>query len=59
VAQYVAYYNKVRLHSAIGYISPQDKLEGQEKAIFAERDGSWPKPEKGGTPNAKRLDNQP
>ena len=38
VAQYVTYYNEVRLHSAIGYISPQDKLEGREKAIFAERD---------------------
>jgi putative transposase len=38
VARYVAYYNEVRLHSAIGYISPQDKLEGRDKAIFAERD---------------------
>jgi putative transposase len=38
VAKYVAYYNEVRLHSAIGYISPKDKLEGREKAIFAERD---------------------
>jgi putative transposase len=38
VARYVGYYNEVRLHSAIGYISPKDKLEGREKAIFAERD---------------------
>jgi transposase InsO family protein len=38
VARYVAYYNDVRLHSAIGYITPKDKLEGREKAIFAERD---------------------
>jgi len=38
VARYVEYYNGVRLHSAIGYITPQDKLEGREKAIFAERD---------------------
>jgi len=38
VARYVEYYNHVRLHSAIGYITPKDKLEGQEKAIFAERD---------------------
>jgi hypothetical protein len=28
----------VRLHSAIGYITPASKLAGQEKVIFAERD---------------------
>ena len=38
VARYVEYYNNVRLHSAIGYITPKDKLEGREKTIFAERD---------------------
>jgi transposase-like protein len=38
VAGYVEYYNGVRLHSAIGYITPKDKLEGRAKAIFAERD---------------------
>ena len=38
VAEYVAYYNNVRLHSAIGYVTPQAKLEGRDKAIFAERD---------------------
>jgi transposase InsO family protein len=38
VAGYVAYYNDVRLHSAIGYIAPKDKLEGKEKAILDERD---------------------
>ena len=32
------YYNNVRLHSAIGYITPKDKLEGREKEIFKERD---------------------
>ncbi|MDX8413981.1 MAG: hypothetical protein R8J85_07830, partial [Mariprofundales bacterium] len=26
-----------RLHSAIGYIAPKDKLEGHDGAIFAER----------------------
>ena len=30
--------NSVRLHSAIGYITPADKLAGKEEAIFAARD---------------------
>jgi transposase InsO family protein len=38
VARYVEYYNTVRLHSAIGYVTPKDKLEGREALIFAERD---------------------
>lgn len=38
VADYVRYYNTVRLHSAIGYITPLDKLEGRAEAIFAQRD---------------------
>jgi putative transposase len=38
VAGYVAHYNTVRLHSAIGYVAPADKLAGREPAIFAERD---------------------
>jgi hypothetical protein len=38
VSDYVAYYNTVRLHSDIGFVTPNDKLEGREKAIFAERD---------------------
>lgn len=37
VAQSVAYHNNERLHSAIGYITPQDKLAGREDQIFAER----------------------
>lgn len=37
VAQFVAYYNNERLHSAIGYITPKDKLAGREVEIFAER----------------------
>lgn len=36
--KYVKHYNKVRLHSAIGYVTPKDKLEGQETAIWAKRD---------------------
>jgi len=38
VGEYVAHYNAVRLHSAIGYVTPQDQLEGREAEIFAERD---------------------
>ena len=38
VGDFVGYYNTQRLHSAIGYITPKDKLLGKEKEIFAERD---------------------
>jgi len=38
VTEYVAHYNGVRLHSAIGYVTPQDKLDGKDKAIQEERD---------------------
>jgi hypothetical protein len=38
VAAFVAHYNQVRLHSALGYITPEAKLAGLEGVIFAERD---------------------
>jgi hypothetical protein len=38
VADFDAHYNEVRLHSAIGYVTPADKLAGREAVIFAERD---------------------
>ena len=38
VAGYVEHYNTVRLHSAIGYVTPKDKLLGREDEIFAARD---------------------
>jgi putative transposase len=38
VADYVTHYNEVRLHSAIGYVTPRDKLLGNDAAIHAERD---------------------
>jgi transposase InsO family protein len=38
IATYVEHYNTVRLHSALGYVTPMDKLAGLEPVIFAERD---------------------
>ena len=35
--EYVREYNEVRLHSAIGYITPKDQIEGRAEAIQAER----------------------
>ena len=38
VTDYVHQYNSKRLHSAIGYITPADKLQGRAEQIFAQRD---------------------
>ena len=38
VAEFVEYYNTVRRHSAIGYVTPADKLAGREQTIWDERD---------------------
>ncbi len=38
VQKYISYYNETRLHSAIGYVSPLDRLEGRDMEIFKERD---------------------
>ena len=38
VTRFVEHYTTVRLHSAIGYINPADKLAGKEEAIFVARD---------------------
>jgi hypothetical protein len=38
IGKWVPHYNTVRLHSAIGYIAPADKLVGKGTAIFAARD---------------------
>ena len=37
VAEFVAHYNTVRLHSAVGYVTPVDKLAGRAEAIWAAR----------------------
>jgi transposase InsO family protein len=38
VTQYVQVYNEQRLHSAIGYVTPQDMLAGRRAQIHEERD---------------------
>lgn len=38
IADYVDQYNESRLHSAIGYITPADKLAGNAETIFAQRE---------------------
>src|SRR5512140_1257359 len=38
IQQYVDRYNNVRLHSAIGYMTPNDMLAGRQAKIHAERD---------------------
>lgn len=38
VSDYVIHYNTTRLHSAIGYVTPQAKLDGKDKEIHQERD---------------------
>lgn len=38
MAAFAKHYNHERLHSAIGYITPADKLAGRERQIWAARD---------------------
>ena len=38
VADFIDHYNRVRLHSATGYITPADRLAGRHREIFAARD---------------------
>ena len=38
VTEFVTHYNTQRLHSAIGYITPKDTLEGRAEMIHAQRD---------------------
>jgi len=38
VGAFVEHYNRVRLHSAIGFVTPYDKLTGRERQIWHERD---------------------
>ena len=38
VTEFVQHYNQSRLHSALGYVTPADKLAGREQTIFDARD---------------------
>jgi excinuclease UvrABC helicase subunit UvrB len=38
VAEFIEHYNTVRLHSAIGYVTPKDRLENKQEEIFKNRD---------------------
>jgi hypothetical protein len=38
MADYVEHYNNVRLHGAIAYVTPKDKLAGRDQDIFDQRD---------------------
>jgi putative transposase len=38
IEEYVAHYNEIRLHSAIGYVAPAAKLAGRDRQILVERD---------------------
>ena len=38
IAEFINYYNYERLHSAIGYVTPHDKLSGRDVEIHRQRD---------------------
>ena len=38
IQRYVVHYNTVRLHSAIGFVTPEDLLAGRRDEIHAARD---------------------
>jgi transposase InsO family protein len=47
IGQYVDHYNNVRLHSAIGYVTPADMLAGRQAEIHAARDRKLEKARRG------------
>ena len=38
MGEFVDHYNNVRLHSAIGFVTPKDKLAGRAEQIWQDRD---------------------
>ena len=56
VAEFVDYYNTVRLHSAIAYITPTDKLAGRAEAIWAARRQKLAAADARRRAKAKRMD---
>jgi putative transposase len=57
VKLFVEHYNGVRLHSAIGYIAPNDFLAGRAETIWEDRDAKHPEPRGGASvrePRARR-----
>jgi len=55
VASYVERYNEVRLHSALGYVTPGDKLRGREAEIFAAHDAKLQEARQRRAANRKRA----
>src|SRR5437016_14327053 len=49
VAEFVEHYNTVRLHSALGYVTPKDRLEGRHQERSTRRGiGNWKRRESNG-----------
>jgi putative transposase len=43
--RFINHYNNVRLHSAIGYIAPVDKLNGRDQEIYSKSETeNWKRP---------------
>ena len=55
IKQYVDRYNYVRLHSAIGYVTPNDMLAGRQAEIHTEATASWKPPDTNVRVTASKL----
>ena len=55
VTDFVAHYNEVRLHSAIGYVTPADKLAGRDRRSSPSGIASWMRRGRGGERPARRV----